>query len=92
VTDAAPVVSLPPAAPGSTAIHHQPPGSALVQGAERVKVEPLPDTQPLRLFERIIDAERDAADTLVSASPEDCPGYPHPATGTSSPPPSTEGH
>jgi tetratricopeptide (TPR) repeat protein len=71
VADAARVVPLLPAAPGSAAILTSRSALPSVQGADRVEVEPLPDTEALRLFERIIGAERvarerDAADTIVT--------------------------
>ncbi|MER5832864.1 NB-ARC domain-containing protein [Streptomyces sp. NPDC002130] len=71
VADAARVVPLLPAAPGSAAILTSRSALPSVQGADRVEVEPLPDTEALRLFERIIGAERvarehDAANTIVT--------------------------
>ncbi|MCF3135066.1 tetratricopeptide repeat protein [Streptomyces olivochromogenes] len=71
VADAARVVPLLPAAPGSAAILTSRSALPSVQGADRVEVEPLPDTEALRLFERIVGAERvarerDAADTIVT--------------------------
>ncbi|MFJ7042004.1 tetratricopeptide repeat protein [Streptomyces sp. NPDC101112] len=71
VADAARVVPLLPAAPGSAAIVTSRSELPSVQGADRVEVEPLPDTEALRLFERIIGAERvarerEAADTIVT--------------------------
>ncbi|MGY1584750.1 SAV_2336 N-terminal domain-related protein [Streptomyces sp. MN13] len=70
VADAARIVHLLPAAPGSAAILTSRSALPSVWGADRVQVEPLPDTEALRLFEHIIGAERvgrepDAADSVV---------------------------
>ncbi|MFF8939196.1 SAV_2336 N-terminal domain-related protein [Streptomyces paradoxus] len=71
VANAASIVPLLPAAPGSAAILTSRSALPSVYGAARVEVEPLPDAEALRLFESIIGAERvaaerDAANSIVN--------------------------
>ncbi|GAA3842725.1 tetratricopeptide repeat protein [Streptomyces phyllanthi] len=65
------IVPLLPTAPGSAALLTSRSALPSVKGADRVEVEPLPDVEALRLFERIVGAkrvarERDAAHTIVT--------------------------
>ncbi|MGW7605746.1 tetratricopeptide repeat protein [Streptomyces sp. NPDC054766] len=58
VADVARIVPLLPVSPGSAALLTSRSELPSVTGAERLPVEPLPTAEALRLFERIIGAER----------------------------------
>lgn len=65
------VVPLLPESPGSAAIVTGRSALSSIEGADRVRLDPLPDEEGLRLFERIVGAEmvardRDAGDEIVA--------------------------
>ncbi|XVQ15891.1 ATP-binding protein [Spirillospora sp. CA-255316] len=71
VSRAAQVLPLLPESPGSAAILTSRSALTSVEGADRLPVDPLPDPEGLRLFERIVGTERvarerEAGRTLVS--------------------------
>ena len=65
------VVPLLPESPGSAAIVTGRSALSSIEGADRVRLDPLPDEEGLRLFERIVGADvvardRDAGDEIVA--------------------------